>query len=77
MEIAVPHCDFFFGQNMSLDQPMLSYAPTILMKILVDIHRTIFFYDVSWVMLVSLNHVYTIDHLCGKRKKKVELNRIA
>jgi len=46
-------------------------APTILVKILVDIHRTIFLDDVSWVVLVSLDHIYTIDLFCGIRKKKV------
>jgi hypothetical protein len=53
---------------------MLLDAPTILVKILVNIYGTILLDDVSWVVLVSLNHITTIRQLLKNRKKKIQLN---
>ena len=52
---------------------MLLDAPTILVQILVNIHGTILLDGVSWVVLVSLNHITTIRQLDSCSKKKVKL----
>jgi len=58
---------------MSFDKTALLNAPTIFVKVFVYEDLFGFVYVVSWVVWASLDHIYTIDHFCGKRKKKVQL----